>query len=212
MTTQRLTGSLYEVMIKPRRVFILDDTSRGEVTLVDTGDKEVAANLVAALREEFGGVDRIYLTHAGSDHYGGLDHMVRAFDPDVYAPTDEADLLDAVSHEPDVLFEHGDILPGNVEVIQIPGHSRAPSALLVRDEDTLISGDILDGADRRGLPEGYLIPPPEMYNHDHAAAEKGLERLLDYEFSSVVVFHGSHVHRNAKIKLDRYVNFKEHFR
>lgn len=211
MGVQQLTGDVYEVVVNPRRTFVLDDTPAGKTTLVDTGDQSTADELVDVLREQFDGVDQVYLTHSGGDHYGGLNRVVAEFDPDVYAAADENDLLDAIDHDPDVLFKDSDVLPGNVEVIQIPGHSPAPSALLLRDENALISGDVLDGADRRGLPEGYLLPPPETYNDDHAAAERGLDRLLEYTFDSVFVFHGSHVYENAKEKLDRYVNFKEHY-
>jgi hypothetical protein len=83
---------------------------------------------------------------------------------------------------------------------------------LLREAETLISGDILDGADRRGLPEGFLLPPPETFNWDHAKAEAGVADLLNYEFDSVLVFHGSHVHEDAQQKLDQYINFKDHYR
>lgn len=212
MSVTNLTGDVYEVVVEPRRVFVLEDTPAGETTLVDTGDETTADDLVAILDESFDGVDNVYLTHSGSDHYGGLARVMEAFDPVVYAAADETELLETLSQSPDVLFEDGDVLPGEVEVVQVPGHSRCPSALLLRAEKALISGDILDGADRRGLPEGYLLPPPELYNDDHAAAERGLERLLDKEFESVFVFHGSHVHEGAWEKLDRFVNFKQHNR
>lgn len=212
MSVNHLTGNVYEIIVKPRRTFVLADTPSGGTTLVDTGDENTADELVAILEDQFGSIDSVYLTHSGSDHYGGLEQVIDAFDPEVYAASDETDLLDAINYDPDVLFEDGDVLPGNVEVVQISGHSPAPSAFLLPEENALISGDVLDGADRRGLPKGYLLPPPEMYNYDHAAAERGLKRLLEYDFESVFVFHGSHVYEDAKAKLDHYVNFKEHYR
>jgi glyoxylase-like metal-dependent hydrolase (beta-lactamase superfamily II) len=137
---------------------------------------------------------------------------MEAFDPTLYAASDEQDLLDAIDHEPDEYFEHGDVILGDVEIVQVPGHSPCPSALLLREDETLISSDVLDGADRRGLPEGYLLPPPETYNWDHTKAEAGVADLLEYDFDRVLVFHGSHVHEGAQEKLDRYVNFKDHYR
>lgn len=134
------------------------------------------------------------------------------FDPELYVASDETDLLDAIEHDPDVLYEDGGVLDGEIEVIQVPGHTPAPSALLLRDENVLLSSDVLDGADRRGLPAGYLLPPPETFNWDHAAAESNLDRLLDYEFDAVFVFHGSHVTDDPKAKLEKYLNFKEHYR
>lgn len=209
---QEITDHVADIQLEYVRTFVLTDLPEGTVTLVDTGFDRTADELVSTLAESVGTVDRVILTHAGGDHYGGLDAIMDAFDPELLAPADETELLDAIDHEPDVLFEDGDVLDGEIEVIQVPGHSPSPSALLLRDERTLISGDVLDGADRRGLPEGYLLPPPEVFNHDHAAAERNLEKLLDYDFDSVLVFHGSHVTENAKEKLDRYLNFKEHYR
>lgn len=210
MAINHLIGNISEIVVPPRRVFVREDDS--ETILIDTGDENVAPEIVKTLKKGFDTVDKVYLTHSGSDHYGGLSEVVEAFDPDVYAAAKEAPLLDNIDITPDIFFEDGEKLPGNAEVIQIPGHSTAPSALLFHDESTLISGDVLDGADRRGFPEGYLLPPPAIYNDDHAAAEKGLQRLLDYEFKTVLVFHGSHVFHNARKKVDKFVNFKCDYR
>jgi glyoxylase-like metal-dependent hydrolase (beta-lactamase superfamily II) len=212
MSATELLDDVYDIQLEYGRVFVLDDVPEGGTTLVDTGFDRTADELVDILREEFGGVDNLYLTHDGGDHYGGVDTVVEAFDPTVYAASDEEDLLDALDREPDEYFEHGDVLPGNVEVVQIPGHSPCPSGLLMRDRSVFISGDILDGADRRGLPEGYLLPPPETFNWDHQKAEAGLADLLEYDFDTALVFHGSHVMEDAWDKLDRYVNFKDHYR
>ncbi|MFB6097323.1 MAG: MBL fold metallo-hydrolase [Haloferacaceae archaeon] len=210
MSATHLLGDVYDIQLEYARVFVIDGPE--ETTLVDTGFERTADDLVETLREEFGDVDRLFLTHDGGDHYGGLEGVMDAFDPTLYAAADEADLLDAIDREPDVHFEHGDVLPGNVEVIQVPGHSPCPSALLLHDEGALISGDVLDGADRRGLPQGYLLPPPETFNWDHAKAERGVADLLEYDFDAVLVFHGSHVMEDAHEKLDRYVNFKQYWR
>lgn len=209
---RQLTDGVADIQLEYVRVFVLSDMPAGTTTLVDTGFERTADYLVATLREEVGDVDRVILTHDGGDHHGGLDAVMDAFDPELCAAAGETDLLDAIDHEPDVRFEHGDVLDGDIEVVQVVGHSPCPSALLLRDAGALISGDTLDGADRRGLPEGYLLAPPETFNHDHAAAERNLADLLDYDFDTVFVFHGSHVMEDAKGKLERYLNFKEHYR
>lgn len=209
---REVTDCIREIQLEYVRTFVMEDIPNGTVTLVDTGFERTADTLVSSLKEEFDTIDRVILTHDGGDHYGGLSAVMDAFDPELYAAADETEMLETIDRDPDVLFEHGDALDGNIEIIQVPGHSPCPSALLLRDKGILISGDVLDGADRRGLPKGFLLPPPEMFNHDHAAAEQNLETLLEYEFDSVLVFHGSHVLDDAKDKLDRYLNFKEHYR
>lgn len=212
MRLRHVIGSIYEAQLEYTRAFVLEDTPAGETTLIDAGFKRTADELVAALREEFGDVDRLLITHKSPDHYGGLNAVMDAFDPSLAVASGEEDLHSAIDHEPDTLFDYGDVLPGDVEVIQVPGHSPCPSALLVRADSALISGDVLDGADRRGLPAGYLLPPPESFNWGHASAERSLETLLDYEFDTVLVAHGSHVLSDAGEKLDRYLDFKDHYR
>lgn len=207
-----LMDGVAEIPLEYVRVFVLHDRPAGQTTLVDTGFDRTADYLVETLRDAVGTVDRVILTHDGGDHHGGLNAVMAAFEPELLAAANETPLLEAIDHEPDVAFEDGDVLDGDIEVIQVPGHSVAPSALLLRDVGALISADVLDGADRRGLPTGYLLPPPETFNHDHAAAERNLETLLGYDFDAVLVFHGSHVLEDAKCKLERYLHFKEHYR
>lgn len=209
---RELADGVFDIQLEYVRVFVLEDKPPGTTTLVDTGFERTADYLVETLREAVDGIDRVILTHDGGDHYGGLDAVMDAFDPELYAAPAETELMAAIDHEPDVVIEHGDVLEGAIEVIQVPGHSICPSALLIQDVGALISADILDGADRRGLPEGYLLPPPETFNHDHQAAERNLDRLLEYEFDSVYVFHGSHVTDDAKDKLARFLDFKAHYR
>ena len=212
MQVNQLRDGIFEIPIKHVRAFVLIDVPHGTVTLVDAGFEDTADELVDTLEREFGDVDRLLLTHDGPDHYGGVSTVRQRFDPTVYAPADERALLDALDDKPDETFGDGDVLKGNIEVVQVPGHTPCPSALLLRDHSALISGDVLDGADRRGLPEGYLLPPPETYNHDHAAAERNLSKLLEYEFEAVFVFHGSHVTTDPKQKLDAYLNFQKQYR
>lgn len=212
MSPRQLFDNVYDIQLEYVRTFVLEDTPDGETTLVDTGFERTAEELIETLREEFGGIDNLVMTHDGGDHYGGLDAVMEAFSPTLYAAADEETMLSTINHEPDEYFDHGDVILGDIEIVQVPGHSPCPSGLLLREAETLISGDILDGADRRGLPEGFLLPPPETFNWDHAKAEAGVADLLEYEFDSVLVFHGSHVHEDAQKKLDQFVNFKQHYR
>ena len=207
---RQLSETVYDIDLEHVYGFALADTPPGETTLVDAGRERTTDRLIPAIEDEFGGVDRLIMTHAGGDHYGGLPAVMERFGPELCLPAGETEFDDVVDYEPDRSYDDGEVLPGGIESIQLRGHSVSPSALLLREERALISGDVLDGADRRGLPEGYLLPPPEMHNEDHAAAERNLARLLEYDFETVYVHHGSHVLEDAKEKLDRYVNFKDY--
>lgn len=214
MSSSSVTTGIDQIQFEHVRVLVLEDVPDGKTTLVDTAFEENGAALVETLEAEYGGVDRVILTHGDHGHHGGLEHVMDAFSPELVMPADESKLYDhleesGLEYEPDVAYEDGDLLDGNVRVIQVPGHTEATSALLLEDRGILISGDALDGADRGGMPEGYLLPPPALFNDDHRAAELNLYNLLEYDFDTVLVFHGSHVFENPKQKLDDFLVERE---
>jgi glyoxylase-like metal-dependent hydrolase (beta-lactamase superfamily II) len=206
---QRVTDGIYAIQFEHVRTYVLEDVPTGRTTLVDTAFEENGEELVASIASEFGSVDRVIVTHGDHGHHGGLDHVMDAFSPDLVAAAEETKLHESIDHQPDVLFADGDVLDGNIRVIQIPGHTPATSALLLRDRGILISGDALDGADRAGLPAGYLLPPPALFNDDHEAAEINLYDLLQYDFDTVLVFHGSNVFDDPKEKIDDFLVERE---
>lgn len=179
-------------------------------TLIDTGWSDTTDDLIEQLTAAGVDVDRVFLTHFGRDHYGGLDRVMDEYAPELVVPGDETELVETIDHDPDELVYDGDTVDG-MEVITLPGHTPAPASLYFPEHEALIAADVLDGSDRRGLPAGYLTPPPVRFNRDHAAAEESLARLLEYPIDSVLVFHGSHVVGGAGEKLDRLVNLADHF-
>lgn len=183
-------------------VFVLEDD---RTTLVDTGWPDTDAELLAALEANDVVPQRVFLTHDGRDHYGGLDAVMDRYEPELVVPAAETALHETIDHDPDRLVEDGDTI-GDVEVVVLPGHSTAPASLYLPAERTLIAADALDGSDRRGLPAGYLLPPPASYNDDHSVVEENLDRLLEYDVDSVLVFHGSHVLGDAGEKLERLLH------
>lgn len=215
MSASNVIEGIDQIQFEHVRVFVLRDTpGEGQITLIDTAFDENGEELVETLREEYGTVDRVILTHGDHGHHGGLTHVVEAFDPELAMPADESKLYEhfeeaGLDIEPDIAYEDGDVLDGNIQVVQVPGHTEATSALLLRDRDILISGDVLDGSDRGGLPAGYLLPPPALFNDNHADAELNLYDLLGHDFDTLLVFHGSHVFEDPKGKLDNYLVERE---
>jgi glyoxylase-like metal-dependent hydrolase (beta-lactamase superfamily II) len=209
MPAEEIASRIHAIQFEHVRTYVLEDTPTGQTTLIDTAFDDDGPELVEILRKEFDGVDRIIITHGDHGHHGGLPHVMEAFSPELVASANETKLHDAIEYEPDVQFEDGDVLDGKLEIIEIPGHTPATSALLLRDRDILISGDALDGSDRAGLPAGHLLPPPALFNDDHNAAELNLYDLLQYDFDTVLVFHGSNVFENPKEKLDNFLVERE---
>lgn len=214
MTVSQVTEGIDQIQFEHVRVLVLRDVPEGKTTLVDTAFDENGEELVETLKEEYGTIDRVIITHGDHGHHGGLGHVMNAFSPELVMPADEPKLYEHLEEEgydfePDIAYEDGDVLEGNIRVIQVPGHTEATSALLLEDRGILISGDTLDGADRAGLPAGYLLPPPALFNDDHRAAELNLYNLLNHDFDTLLVFHGSHVFENPKQKLDDFLVERE---
>jgi glyoxylase-like metal-dependent hydrolase (beta-lactamase superfamily II) len=214
MSLSEATEGIDQIQFENVRVLVLRDVPEGQTTLVDTAFRENGDELVRILEDEYGTVDRVIITHGDHGHHGGLKHVMDAFSPELLMPADETKLYTHLEEEgydiePDVAYEDGDLLEGDIRVIQVPGHTEATSALLLEDRGILISGDTLDGSDRGGLPAGYLLPPPALFNDDHRAAELNLYNLLKHDFQTLLVFHGSHVFDDPKGKLDDFLVERE---
>lgn len=214
MSASNVIEGIDQIQFENVRVLVLEDVPEGQTTLIDTAFDENGEELVETLKNRYGTIDRVIITHGDHGHHGGLGHVIEAFSPELLMPANESKLYEHLEEEgydfePDIAYEDGDVLEGNIRVIQVPGHTEATSALLLEDRNILISGDTLDGADRGGLPAGYLLPPPALFNDDHRAAELNLYNLLGYDFDTVLVFHGSHVFETPKEKLDNFLVERE---
>jgi hydroxyacylglutathione hydrolase len=174
-------------------------------TLVDTGLEATTDALFDGLDDLDFDLECVVVTHGDGDHVGGLPAVVDRYDPDVYVPEQTADdVLGGVA--PDVRYGDGDTI-GDFEAVHVPGHEPDNHALVDESRRVVVAGDAVSGSDQRGLPTGYLLLPPAVYSEDLNEAEANLERLLDYEFDAVLVFHGSSVLEGGKEKLDAFVNF-----
>lgn len=206
MATEVTDGVVQQRLAHSKVVYLSDHD-----VLVDTGPASEWDALGEFLDAQ-GGPDAVFLSHAHGDHVGNAERVVEEYDPQVYVPANEpfedTDLENASVTEVD----HGDELADGVHVVEVPGHTQGICALHLPGKETLLGTDVLDGSDRRGLPPGYLLPPPGQYNWDSGAAETNLERLLDLDFDTVVVTHGTNVTEDPHLKLDKYLNFADHYR
>lgn len=182
-------------------------------TLVDTCIEEHAETLVEQIEEIGIELERLIITHDHPDHVGAWDRVVEEYGVETWVPKDD-DFTDdePVENAPDNLYGHLEEI-GRFTTVHIGGHTPGSSVLIDEDAGFAVCGDALSGADRRGLPAGYLIHPPQATNHLRAPeavvdAERNLNRLLDFEFDVVFVYHGSCVMNDASDKLERYVEFE----
>lgn len=205
--SKEVADGVYQKRLAHSKVVYLAD----EGLLIDTGPASEWAGLQSFL-EDHGGVDRLLLSHAHGDHVGNADRVVETYEPEVLYPENEP-LDDVPLTEDDVrrVKDRTD-LGADARFLEVSGHTEGIGVIALPDRKTLLATDVLDGADRRGLPAGYLLPPPAIYNWDSYKAATNIERLLDLEFETAVVTHGSNVDSDAREKLDKYLNFPDHYR
>ncbi|WP_424005047.1 MBL fold metallo-hydrolase (plasmid) [Haloarcula salina] len=210
MSVTNLADGVYTVQFDHVRVFVLEDRPKGQTTLVDAAFPEDGPELVDVLDEEFGGIDRLVVTHGDEGHFGGTPDVVDAFDPELLVPGGARGFHDALDLHVDAHVSDGDLLDGTLRVVQVPGHTIATTGLLLEDDGVFIAGDILEGSDRRGLPAGYLVPPAEQFNDlSHAQAERNLVKLFEHDIETILVSHGSHVYEDPLEKLTDWLIDRE---
>jgi glyoxylase-like metal-dependent hydrolase (beta-lactamase superfamily II) len=198
--------------------FVEDD---GSVTLVDCGLKRAPARIVAglaAIGKAPGDVTRIVLTHAHTDHAGGLAEVrrragdvpvaVHAADAGyvregVSAPFDTSFTMGRLmSRGPDQRFapvevgrelHDGDELEvaGRLTVVHTPGHTPGHVSLLHRPSGVLITGDSLFNIRGVRWPFGPACT-------DAAQARRTAQRLVDLEYSLVAFTHGAEIRTGAR--------------
>jgi glyoxylase-like metal-dependent hydrolase (beta-lactamase superfamily II) len=176
-------------------------------TLFDTGFQDTTEELLAGIEETGLVPERVIITHEDPDHTGGLSAVTDEYAVETWAPAADADAIASEWNATvDREYEDGDEI-GPWRAIHCAGHTPGASVLLDEEEGIAVTGDVVFGADVRGLPAGYLVTPPEYYSADVAAAERNLETLLDHEFEIALVSHGTAVIESASEKLERYVQF-----
>ena len=202
--TRTISEDIYEIDLpgegEPYRVFLFDGESP---TLIDAGSAGTADALCAELDRIGVEPEQLIITHAHFDHIGGLDQLVERYDPKTWVP--EESQLETES-KPDHRFSHEEAVL-NFIAVHVPGHAKDNYALVDEEQNIAVLGDVLIGADRRGMPKGYFVMTEAIYSNDLIAAERYLERLLEYDFDVGLVSHGSSVHQDARDKIEAYVEF-----
>lgn len=182
-----------------------------ENLLIDSGPESEWDELKTFIESQ-GSVDTLFLSHAHGDHIGNADRVAETYDCEVLYPENEP-LNDVPLSEEDVTrVSDGAEIGSDARVVEVPGHTEGICAVYAPEREVLLGTDVLDGSDRRGLPAGYLFPPPAIYNWDSDEAGTNIEKLLELDFETVVVTHGSNVESEPHLKLDKYLNFPDYYR
>ncbi len=182
------------------RAYLFDDDVP---TLVDCARRDTIEALLKGIEESGLTPGRLIITHGDGDHVGAFDALVDTYDVETWVPV-ESDFPS--EHTPDYRYQEGEQI-GRFQTIYLPGHKDDNYGLIDEKAKIIIPGDAISGADQRGLPAGRFHLPPAVHTVNLNQAEETLENILQYNFNSALLFHGSNVLEDAYDKLDRYVNF-----
>ena len=222
MSVVQLADGVWRVPTTPYdlvNAFLLADDD-GALTLVDAGlkgaDRRVLAAL-AALGRAPGDVTRVLLSHAHSDHAGGLAAVQRAtgarlsvHDRDaVYAREGRPPRRDASSSwgrlldrlpgggfapaQVDATFADDAVLPvaGGLRVVHTPGHSPGHCSFLLEDRGVLLTGDALFNV------RGLRYSPAAFCTDIHLSRETAA-RLGELAYDVAAFTHGRQVTGGAR--------------
>ena len=115
----------------------------------------------------------------------------------VYVHQADADKLEAGA---DATVRGDEHLPGEIEIIHVPGKSPGEIAFHLPRSNALIVGDVVIG-----VPAGELSTYPEKVIDDMAELHRSAAKLLDYDFDALLLCDGESILAHAKDKLAAFV-------
>lgn len=220
MTAIELATGIWRVPTAPYDLinsFLIVNTD-GSLTLVDAGLKNAHKKILQAL-EQLGrapqDVTRILLTHAHSDHIGGLKSVqaatngaVASHDRDaVYIREGRPPALDtsrwqgragnklpgrgSAPVEVAETFGDGALLDGRIRVVHTPGHSPGHCSFLHEATGVLLTGDAIFNV--RGLRYA-----PSLLCTDVTQSRETAARLGELDYDVVAFTHGNHISAGAR--------------
>jgi len=170
------------------------------VILVDTGMLPRHMERIEAelkdMGRNWGDLSIIFITHKHGDHIKNLAKVKKLTGAEVMAGEgDVRDIESATGVRIDRGLRHGEYFDicGGIEVIHVPGHSVGNLCLYLQKQKAIIAGDTIFGDEK-----GNIGPPPEKYCLDVKMAEKGIKRLLFYDFEALLLSHGKNLLKDAK--------------
>ena len=180
-------------------------------TVIDTGMAGMEKMILKAAEEKGQPIRRVVLTHAHSDHIGGLDALKKALPNiaviaseqsarfiagDMSLELGQADAalkgdFPSVESRPTATVKDNDTV-GSLKVIATPGHTPGHISLYDARDGSLIAGDAfqtLGGIAVAGVVR-WLFPFPGLATWHKATAVQSAEKLLALNPARLATGHG----------------------
>ena len=91
-------------------------------------------------------------------------------------------------------------LPGDIQLIHVPGKSPGEIAFHLPRSNALVVGDVVIG-----VPPGELSTYPEKVIDDMEELHRSAARLLEYDFDALLLCDGEPITTGGKQKLEQFV-------
>jgi glyoxylase-like metal-dependent hydrolase (beta-lactamase superfamily II) len=166
-------------------------TEKGTV-LIDPPDPGAEGWATIDLLEPFAG---IWLTNR--NHSRAAAACRERYGLTVWAHEADADRLAAGA---DRTLRGGETIPGEIEVVHVPGKSPGEIAFHLPRSRALIVGDVVIG-----VPPGGLSTYPDEVIDDRKRLLESAARLLDYDFDALLLCDGEPLLASGKAKLRQFL-------
>ena len=204
----RVLNGIHLIRVEYANIYLVE--RENEFILIDAGlpgASDVVKRYMSDLEVAPESVSTIIITHAHTDHVGGLAELLELTVADIAAHEDEADAVlrvaSMMSGKPiDATVKHklkdGDVFKG-FRIIHTPGHTPGTICLLDLNSGTLFTDDLLyeEGGELKEIPEKYSDNP--ALNRD------SIRRLSTIEFRHIMPSHGNPILDGGKEALLRLV-------
>jgi glyoxylase-like metal-dependent hydrolase (beta-lactamase superfamily II) len=143
-------------------------------------------------------IKAVLITHKHGDHVRNLAKIKELSGAEVMSHEGDAADIEKTTGVKVRGLKDKEKLPycGGIQVVHVPGHSEGNCSYYLPMKKLMIAGDTIFGDD-----QGNLTAPPERYCLDAKQAERGIKRLLDYDFDVLLITHGKDTMKDAKSRV-----------
>ncbi|MEX2193898.1 MAG: hypothetical protein WD844_01310 [Thermoleophilaceae bacterium] len=168
-------------------------SSENATVLIDPPEPEAEEGWQAVdLLEPFAGV---WITNR--NHSRAAAAFRERYGLKVWAHEGDAGQLEAGA---DLTVAGGERLPGDIELIHVPGKSPGEIAFYLPRSRALVVGDVVIG-----VPAGELSTYPDKVIEDRDELLRSAARLLEFDFDALLLCDGESIPTGGKEKLRHFV-------